>query len=152
MRAKTFWKSILGGNNLLKCSRTPRSQPQNPFPSTKNNLPGKNSLSIFIMMIKKRRRKTFKYFTIYLSNSSPNIFSPNILQFSKYSTIHQIFSPFARAVEADFQLISKAFKNQLIIPEFPNFCGILRDIYEECRVGLAGKKFFSNLIFFSLEN
>ena len=52
-----------------------------------------------------------------------------------------------RAVEADFQLISKAFKNQLIIPEFPNFCCILRDIYEDCKVVLAQAKVFWNLIF-----
>ena len=43
-------------------------------------------------------------------------------------------------MEADFQLISKAFKNQLIIPEFPNFCGILRDIYEDCKVGMASEQ------------
>ena len=56
-----------------------------------------------------------------------------------------------RAVEADFQLISKAFKNQLIIPEFPNFCGILRDIYEDCRVSfLQANSFKSNFIFLSL--
>ena len=41
-----------------------------------------------------------------------------------------------RVVEADFELISKAFKNQLIIPEFPTFCATLRDIYEECKVRL----------------
>ena len=58
---------------------------------------------------------------------------------------------FTRAVEVDFQLISKAFKNQLIIPEFPNFCGILRDIYEDCRVSfLQANLFKSNFIFLSL--
>ena len=49
---------------------------------------------------------------------------------------------FIRAVEVDFPLISKAFKNQLIIPEFPNFCNILRDIYEDCRVSLSLANFF----------
>ena len=49
---------------------------------------------------------------------------------------------FIRAVEVDFPLISKAFKNQLIIPEFPNFCNILRDIYEDCRVSQSLADFF----------
>jgi len=58
------------------------------------------------------------------------------LQDTTFSSIESLSlnkGQFARAVEVDFPLISKAFKNQLIIPEFPNFCNILRDIYEDCR-------------------
>ena len=102
------------------------------------------SSSIFIRMLEEKKIQNIQF---------SKMCSPNIVAFTKYFIIHsKIFSPFTRAVEADFELISKAFKNQLIIPEFPNFCGILRDIYEECRVGLPGAKFFWNLTFSSSEN
>ena len=38
-----------------------------------------------------------------------------------------------RVIQSDFQLISKAFKNQLIIPEFPDFCKVIKEIYEDCK-------------------
>jgi len=40
---------------------------------------------------------------------------------------------FRRVIQSDFQLISKAFKNQLIIPEFPDFCKVIKEIYEDCK-------------------
>ena len=38
-----------------------------------------------------------------------------------------------RVVKEDFQIISKAFKNQFKIPKFGDFCSIIKDIYEECK-------------------
>ena len=38
-----------------------------------------------------------------------------------------------RAIQPDFKLIAKAFKNQLIIPEFTDFCQVIKEIYEECK-------------------
>jgi len=35
---------------------------------------------------------------------------------------------YKRAIQADFKLIAKAFKNQLIIPEFPDFCQVIKEI------------------------
>ena len=39
----------------------------------------------------------------------------------------------SRVVKEDFQIISKAFKNQFKIPKFGDFCSIIKDIYEECK-------------------
>ena len=64
------------------------------------------------------------------------------LPLSKTFCVTCVTDYFIRAVEVDFPLISKAFKNQLIIPEFPNFCNILRDIYEDCRVSQSLADFF----------
>ena len=37
-----------------------------------------------------------------------------------------------RVVKQDFQIISKAFKNQFVIPKFGDFCGHISSIYEDC--------------------
>ena len=37
-------------------------------------------------------------------------------------------------MKPDFQVISKAFKNQLVIPKFGDFCSHISDIYNECVV------------------
>ena len=39
---------------------------------------------------------------------------------------------FYRVVKQDFQIISKAFKNQFVIPKFGDFCGLISGIYDEC--------------------
>ena len=41
-------------------------------------------------------------------------------------------SAFKRVVKQDFQIISKAFKNQFVIPKFGDFCGLISDIYDDC--------------------
>lgn len=46
---------------------------------------------------------------------------------------------FKRVIRPDFQLIAKAFKNQFIIPQFEDFCRVIRDIYEDCRGISEGK-------------
>ena len=35
-------------------------------------------------------------------------------------------------MKQDFQIISKAFKNQFVIPKFGDFCGHITSIYEDC--------------------
>ena len=35
-------------------------------------------------------------------------------------------------MKQDFQIISKAFKNQFVIPKFGDFCGHISSIYEDC--------------------
>lgn len=42
-------------------------------------------------------------------------------------------------MKEDFQIISKAFKNQFKIPKFGDFCSVIRDIYEECKEISEGK-------------
>merc|ERR1719410_2078126 len=39
---------------------------------------------------------------------------------------------FKRVVKQDFQIISKAFKNQFIIPKFDDFCSAVSEMYDEC--------------------
>ena len=41
-------------------------------------------------------------------------------------------------MKQDFQVISKAFKNQFILPKFDEFCVSIDRIYEECRDITAG--------------
>ena len=36
-------------------------------------------------------------------------------------------------MKQDFQIISKAFKNQFIIPKFDDFCKLVTNIYNECQ-------------------
>ena len=41
-------------------------------------------------------------------------------------------------MKEDFQVISKAFKNQFIIPKFDEFCAAIDNIYDECKEIRAG--------------
>jgi hypothetical protein len=41
---------------------------------------------------------------------------------------------FLRIVEPNFETISRAFKSQMIIPEFSDFCSTIQDIFQECQV------------------
>ena len=47
--------------------------------------------------------------------------------------INDLGNSFCRVIQPDFKLIAKAFKNQLIIPEFTDFCHVIKEIYEDCK-------------------
>jgi len=46
---------------------------------------------------------------------------------------------FKKAVGEDTALLSRAFRNQFIVPEFPHFCQLVEGLYESCKQNEAGE-------------
>ncbi len=67
----------------------------------------------------------------------------NRMQFKKYGkvqkmrqTVREIKSGtrmICRVVSENIHLLSKAFKNQFVIPEFKHFCDQIETIYDRCK-------------------
>ena len=50
-----------------------------------------------------------------------------------FDSIDLSFDSFQRVIGKVLVLVSQAFSQKLVVPEFPDFCTHLKDIYRRCR-------------------